>query len=415
MISMKKLYLSLLMLFMMLPVVVMADGISISCPDSAKVGDTINCTVAATSEQEIHSVDIPYTLPNGLSVSSFEAATINGNPWQGDSSNGSIQLYRDDTVKNTFNLGVLHIKINDGASIGNNTISLNGGKLFYGKNDELGPYSSSDVVAVTSGTTPSNPTPTPANPTPTPGDNPGVTYGGLKSLTSTKGILAPMFRTEQYGYVLTLAHDVESFDLIAVANDSNEVITYTDVDTGQAIVDTSNISFVTEDKESMSIEIKVGNETETYKVIVNREKDSTIGKPELASLTVGGKVVNLISGKYDYEVYLDDVSSYQVQATLADSVNYEFNDDYLTIPFNGTGENEYAILISPKVSGAGSNTYRLVVKKTGGTAPSTTKPTTKTPSNPVTGGVMASVMIIIMIAAFGVSYYLYKQTLNQNN
>ena len=391
----------------MLPVVVMADGVTINCPDSAKVGDTINCTVSATSEQEIHSVEIPFTLPTGLSASNYSTASDN---WYGNSiSNGKIESAIEGIGPGTFNIGTLNVTIGDGATIGNNTISLNGAKLYYGKNGELGPFSASDVVAVTSGTTP-------ANPTPTPGDNPGVTYVGLKSLTSTKGILAPMFKTEQHGYVLTLAHDVESFDLIAVANDSNEVITYTDVDTGQAIVDTSNISFVTEDKESMSIEIKVGNEAETYKVIVNREKDSTIGKPELASLTVGGKVVNLISGKYDYEVYLDDVSSYQVQATLTDSTNYKFNDDYLAIPFNGTGENEYAILISPKVSGAGSNTYKLVVKKTGGTAPSTAKPTTtKTPSNPVTGGVMASVMLIIMIAAFGVSYYLYKQTLNQNN
>ena len=387
-----------------MPDVISADSLSLSCPSSANVGDTIDCTVSATTTNTVSSASIPFTLPNGFSATSLTLAT--DVDWQGnDISNGKIDAYNSSGATGTFTLGTLKINIGSSATIGANTISLSNGTLFYNKGDTGATLNATSTVNVTNnGSTPNGSTP-PVDPTP--GDN--IT-GVLKSLRSDNGILAPMFTSTQYSYILTLESDVEQFNLIAEVDDPDTVVTFTNDDTGAVITDFGSIPFQTNGKEEMSISIKVGT------VIVNRKKADNVGKAELASLTVGGKIVNLISGKYDYEVYLDDVSSYQVQATLADSTNYKFDDDYLAIPFNGTGENEYAIVILPKVSGESSNTYRLVVKKNGGTAPSTTKPTTtRAPSNPVTGGVMASVMLIIMIAAFGVSYYLYKQTLNQNN
>ena len=383
------------MLLVAFPYYVKADtaAISVSC-DSTTVrpGDTISCTLEGVTDTEITEVVIKSTLSSQLTYTSF---TRNDDKWQGDGDDGFISLYRADEVTGTFPIGVVRIKVNDNATEGQATIEFNNIKFSAGRK----------VINGTNNTTTITIT------------NEVATSKGLQSLTPIGGTLGPQFVSTGKAYVLTIPGNATSFGLHAVAYDSDDEIVFLAGESKTPVTDPSNIAFTTDvGKTQMMVYIEVGsgNRMETYTIGVKKDVSAGISN-ELSSLTVGDQVVTLISGKYDdYNVILNDVSSYQVIADLNDRENFEIrNLDNLS---PRSGEGPFTIIIDPKDSASGLEgvTYTINVVKSGDAPqPSSVKPSSSSHIvNPTTGGAAPIVMAIILIASFGVSIYYYRKNIS---
>ena len=174
----------------------------------------------------------------------------------------------------------------------------------------------------------------------------------------------------------------------------------------------NNIVFKDESGQGkMSITITVNGKTEygLFVIYEQSELDNT-----LKSITIDGKNLDLISGKYDYEYTVSkDTKKFRVDAALNDSDNFKFG---AASNFNGEFSiNDVAhvvIVVEPKSFelGVSSRTYTITVKKEGVNVDK--KPVGgNVNNNPTTGDtsmyVMASILIISLIG----SVILYKKNL----
>ena len=256
--------------------------------------------------------------------------------------------------------------------------------------------------------------------------NPQPVPKGLASLTVTGGTLSPTFDSINTGYTITLnSVDTSSFSLNATANtSSDDVKVEREAGGSYETVTPSNIAFVTAgNNDVMLIRISVGSGERlvVYEITVDRPKAPSVGDPELATLTINGLDIPLTSGKYEYDLYVDEnVTSYALNATLKDPVNYKF-DDYLVPPFEISSK-EIPIKIVPKdeTTGLKSQNYVIRIKTTVIDPETQPKTTTKSsgyiPSgNPQTGGASVYIVGFMLVASFAISIYLYKKNMSGYN
>ena len=389
---MKKIKFIILSLLLIFPVEAYAltGKISIVCnPTTVKPGENVECLIKGNSDELVGSIESTITLKEGLSIVSFSPK----NPFEGnDVAGNKIETYNSSGVKDDFDIGTLKLKVADTATDGTFSLGLVNTK-FYGKDDKENTVSNASANIVVKSQEVSK---------------------GLKSLSVEGYNISPIFNSEQTGYMVTIKGD--SFKINAVAaNDNEEVLIYNEEDINTPL-SANNIKFSPKDG-AMAIIIKVG--TIEYNLVVTREIEQEYDNT-IKSITVGGKKIDLIAGKYDgYEVTLDDVKDYDIKIVLNDEDNFYVADATDGV-ISWQDEGVIRIVIYPKDSSSGIETltYWITVKKAGGSStPSSSRPSSTggTMTNPQTGNISIFVITLVLIGSLILSLNLYKKNMNYYN
>lgn len=389
---MKKIKFIILSLLLIFPVEAYAltGKISIVCnPTTVKPGENVECLIKGNSDELVGSIESTITLKEGLSIVSFSPK----NPFEGnDVAGNKIETYNSSGVKDDFDIGTLKLKVADTATDGTFSLGLVNTK-FYGKDDKENTVSNTSANIVVKSQEVSK---------------------GLKSLSVEGYNISPIFNSEQTGYMVTIKGD--SFKINAVAaNDNEEVLIYNEEDINTPL-SANNIKFSPKDG-AMAIIIKVG--TIEYNLVVTREIEQEYDNT-IKSITVGGKKIDLIAGKYDgYEVTLDDVKDYDIKIVLNDEDNFYVADATDGV-ISWQDEGVIRIVIYPKDSSSGIETltYWITVKKAGGSStPSSSRPSSTggTVTNPQTGNISIFVITLVLIGSLILSLNLYKNNMNYYN
>lgn len=385
---MKKIKFIILSLLLIFPVEAYAltGKISIVCnPTTVKPGENVECLIKGNSDELVGSIESTITLKEGLSIVSFSPK----NPFEGnDVAGNKIETYNSSGVKDDFDIGTLKLKVADTATDGTFSLGLVNTK-FYGKDDKENTVSNASANIVVKSQEVSK---------------------GLKSLSVEGYNISPIFNSEQTGYMVTIKGD--SFKINAVAaNDNEKVLIYNEVDKNTPL-NANNIKFSPKDG-AMAIIIKVG--TIEYNLFVTREIEQKYDNT-IKSITVGGKKIDLIAGKYDgYEVTLNDVKSYDIKIVLNDEENFYVADATDgVISWQDAGV--IRIVIYPKDSSSGIETltYWITVKKAG---ESSSRPSSTGGgiTNPQTGNISIFVITLVLIGSLILSLNLYKKNMNYYN
>lgn len=389
---MKKIKFIILSLLLIFPVEAYAltGKISIVCnPTTVKPGENVECLIKGNSDELVGSIESTITLKEGLSIVSFSPK----NPFEGnDIAGNKIETYNSSGVKDDFDIGTLKLKVADTATDGTFSLGLVNTK-FYGKDDKENTVSNASANIVVKSQEVSK---------------------GLKSLSVEGYNISPIFNSEQTGYMVTIKGDSFKIDAVA-ANDNEEVLIYNEEDRNTPL-SANNIKFSPKDG-AMAIIIKVG--TIEYNLVVTREIEQEYDNT-IKSITVGGKKIDLIAGKYDeYEVTLDDVKDYDIKIVLNDEDNF-YVDNATDGVISWQGDGPIPIVIYPKDSSSGIETltYWITVKKAGGSStPSSSRPSSTggTMTNPQTGNISIFVITLVLIGSLILSLNLYKKNMNYYN
>lgn len=385
----------LVLLLIMVPCLVLAleEGpkgtVTMQCtPSTVQAGAQVSCKITANSDINVTSFELKFSLSDGLSIVSY---TDNGG-WQGNKIDDKkepgryiIGGYGSEGTGN-FNLGTLVVKVDGAASAGTYTVSLVDSTFNDVNGNKQSVSNAQSVITVSE----------------------EEVKKGLSDLTAPGYTLNPLFTPTKNDYILEI--DSGSFKISAVPANSNDTVKmYNDKDQNTEL-NPDNISF-DPNGDTMLLRIVVGSgDNETKYVVSVKRKQETIKDNTLSSLTVGGTKVTLESGKDDYTVYLDDVSSYLVSATLSDEVNFEIDKN------NGgvgsySGETTTYIIVKPKDNSAGvdSRTYSIkVVKKSSTSTPSSNSDVSQ---NPHTGNISIFVITLLLIGSLIVSFNLYRKNM----
>ncbi len=388
---MKKIKFIILSLLLIFPVEAYAltGKISIVCnPTTVKPGENVECLIKGNSDELVGSIESTITLKEGLSIVSFSPK----NPFEGnDVAGNKIETYNSSGVKDDFDIGTLKLKVADTATDGTFSLGLVNTK-FYGKDDKENTVSNASANIVVKSQEVSK---------------------GLKSLSVEGYNISPIFNSEQTGYMVTIKGDSFKIDAVA-ANDNEEVLIYNEEDRNTPL-SANNIKFSPKDG-AMAIIIKVG--TIEYNLVVTREIEQEYDNT-IKSITVGGKKIDLIAGKYDgYEVTLDDVKDYDIKIVLNDEDNFYVADATDgVISWQDAGV--IRIVIYPKDSSSGIETltYWITVKKAGGSSTPSSRPSSTggTMTNPQTGNISIFVITLVLIGSLILSLNLYKKNMNYYN
>ncbi len=388
---MKKIKFIILSLLLIFPVEAYAltGKISIVCnPTTVKPGENVECLIKGNSDELVGSIESTITLKEGLSIVSFSPK----NPFEGnDVAGNKIETYNSSGVKDDFDIGTLKLKVADTATDGTFSLGLVNTK-FYGKDDKENTVSNASANIVVKSQEISK---------------------GLKSLSVEGYNISPIFNSEQTGYMVTIKGDSFKIDAVA-ANDNEEVLIYNEEDRNTPL-SANNIKFSPKDG-AMAIIIKVG--TIEYNLVVTREIEQEYDNT-IKSITVGGKKIDLIAGKYDgYEVTLDDVKDYDIKIVLNDEDNFYVADATDgVISWQDAGV--IRIVIYPKDSSSGIETltYWITVKKAGGSSTPSSRPSSTggTMTNPQTGNISIFVITLVLIGSLILSLNLYKKNMNYYN
>lgn len=370
----------------------LTGSITISCtPSQVKAGGTVTCSVTGTSDEAITSIELPYTLSSGATITSYN---FDKTVWNDSfTDNNKIEAVAENDLTGNFNIGSFTIKVNDNAQLGEIKFDFNNG-IFYDSKDAPNNISSAsgsftvieDVLK------------------------------GLKTLTCTNCKAQPQLVDNKYDYLIELSTaDITEFTLNAIANNANDTIAYSDADTNEALI-ASNITFKTSGGNTgMRVKITVGtgdNQTIYYVAVTKPVK--VVG--ELSSLNVGGINVILSSDRTEYIITLDDVTNYQIKANVKETDKFTIEDAANILNKNLNGENTYSIYVKPinNSSGYTSTMYKITVKKSGSSSSSSSNPAVPA-TNPKTGETGAVVMGVILIISFAASIYFYKKNMKDYN
>ena len=247
----------------------------------------------------------------------------------------------------------------------------------------------------------------------------------LSKISVTGGTLSPNFSSSIKNYSINLDKTTFSLDLTASNAHYQDDIVVTDEDGNK--LDIKNITFKNNNQGKMPIVIKVNDDTVYNLLVVYEEKELN---NSLKTLKVDGKEISLEDGKYDYTVTIGkSVNSVKIDASLNDSTNFKFTDE-----FNGTqivqtpsGTTSYPIIIQPSNSqiGAESVTYIIkLIKETSGNNGSNNNSGTSNNNsnnsgninkNPTTGGISIALMICILLCSLVGSIYIYQKKIENYN
>ena len=378
----------LITLIIIIPCKVMAlEGtFEVECtPAQVMPGEEVSCSIKGTSTDTVNNISANLSAAEGLEIVGFNASS----EWASgevSASNDKISVYGNGTSGN-FNIGTLKLKVSDTASDG--TLNLNFTKIEYWDSLEESNNIGNKQVPITVKNE--------------------VLEKGLKSLSVEGYTLGPSFSPETYGYTLVI--NSKTFKINAVPANANDTVTIYDVVDKTTPLDANNITFVAHGGTMMiNIVVGTGGTGNEYNISIQRETEEYDNT--LASLTVGGKTVSCDADDMCY-VYLDDVSSYSISATLSDPDNFEI-DRSNGGPGDYKKEANIIIIVKPKDSSSGyeGRTYTVVVKQNSSGGNPGGGSSGDIPSNPQTGNISIFIITLILIASLIVSLNLYKKNMN---
>ena len=104
---MRKIFRFCFMFFLLVfPFMVKASSVSINCSDIA-TSNSLSCDITGNTDKVISAVSAKVRSNSNLSFSSFKPSSI----WQGDGSDGSIDLYTAEDVTGDFGIGSLSLNV----------------------------------------------------------------------------------------------------------------------------------------------------------------------------------------------------------------------------------------------------------------------------------------------------------------
>lgn len=393
----KNKFLFLIIIFILLPTRINAlvGNIGIICSDAnIKSGDEVTCTISGNTDEAIKLIEANITTTDNLQLVSSELSLQEG--WSGSTiDNSKISVSTDSRVGN-FTIGSFKIKAIDTATNGFASVGISSISFVDVSNNSNTISNTSYVITI---------------------DNNDNNLTGLSNLNVTGGTLSPFFVPNTKSYTLVI--DSDNFGIEAIPANIGDQISIINTDDNTEL-NASNIIFSSKSG-SMSIEIRVGtgDRLVTYSLIVSKKiSDNDI--KYLSSLTIGGKTISLVNGKYDYEVSLNDTSSFTVRAVLEDSSKYlieNLNGNIESGIYEITTNNtSLAIIIKPKdaTTGLEGVIYSVTVKKINEQDTSSSNPTDSSQnniSNPQTGNISVFVITLILISSLIISLNMYKKNI----
>lgn len=385
-----KIILGLLIIFLPIKARALTASASITCtPTKVKAGSDISCVIAGSSDISVEAVSASISLLEGMSINSFTASSDSG--FQGnDVANNKIDVFGGN-AKGNFKIGTLSIKISSDVAPGSLNLGLSNIN-FYGSDDKKNEIA---VVSTTINVVKEE------------------VKKGLKSLNIAG--LTSLFEPNRHDYTAIIKNDIFSIEAIP-ANESDQIKIYNIEDETKELT-ANSIKYTPNNDGKMAVKIVVGSggEENTYTIIIEKEIVVTYDN-SLSTLTIGGKKITLIKNKYDYEVILDDISNYNVNATLSDPEHFEIDSSNGGLG-NWQGATNIPIIIKAKDSSSGfpGVTYSINVKqKSVQPVPS---PDSNTPidSNPQTGNISIFIITVILLASLVISLEIYKKNISEYN
>ena len=290
----KKIILMGVVLSILLPINVKAlsGSINISCNDSnVIVGNSTNCSITGNSDSEVSALAMTLSSGGSISISNIVTSSV----WQGNGSDGDIQLYTDSNKTGNFSIAAFTIT---GNSVGSGTITASG-VMFTGADfNDVGVSGKNIVINVKEKETPKpNPEPT-SKPSNNDNNNNNSNNNNqvkksndatLKSLSISDVNFE--FSSDKYDYEVDVNNDVDKIEIEAIVNNDKAKVTIPE-----------DLSLkIGKNKFTIVVEAEDGTKKE-YNISVNRLDRKLSNNTYLSKLTIEGYDIIFRKDKYIYNI-----------------------------------------------------------------------------------------------------------------
>lgn len=290
----------------------LSGSASISCNStSIEVGSSTSCTLYGYSNEGVSAVAASLTVGGSISISNINTSSN----WQGNGSDGNIQLYTDSNKSGSF--GIVSFTVT-GNSVGSGTINVGGIKFSDASFNENGISGTSLGITVNEKYVPKpDPTPTTPNTVTTPSNNSGsnsnnnVTDNKKSNDASLKSLVIKgvnfEFSKDKLEYDIEVSNNVDKLDITAeVNNDKSKVAIPSDLS-----LKVGNNSF------TIVVEAEDGTKSE-YKINVKRLDRVLSSNTNLSKLVINGYNISFSKDKYIYDLGNIKSSKLNIIATSED-------------------------------------------------------------------------------------------------
>lgn len=302
---------------LLFPIIVSAlsGSASISCNStSIEVGSSTSCSLYGYSNEGVSAVAASLTAGGSISISNINTSSN----WQGNGSDGNIQLYTDSNMSGSF--GIVSFTVT-GNSVGSGTINVGGIRFSDASFNENGISGTSLSITVNEKYVPKpDPTPTTSNTVTTPSNNSGsnsnnnVTDNKKSNDASLKSLVIKgvnfEFSKDKLEYDVEVSNNVDKLDITAeVNNDKAKVTIPSDLS-----LKVGNNSF------TIVVEAEDGSKSE-YKINVKRLDRVLSSNTNLSKLVINGYNISFSKDKYIYDLGNIKSSKLNITATSEDALS----------------------------------------------------------------------------------------------
>lgn len=291
----KKIILMGVVLSILLPINVKAlsGSINISCNDSnVIVGNSTNCSITGNSDSEVSALAMTLSSGGSISISNIVTSSV----WQGNGSDGDIQLYTDNNKTGNFSIATFTVT---GNSVGSGTITASG-VMFTGADfNDVGVSGKNIVINVKEKETPKpNPEPTP-KPSNNGNNNNNSNNNNNQIKKSNDATLKSLsisdvnfeFSSDKYDYEVDVNNDVDKIEIEAIVNNDKAKVTIPE-----------DLSLkIGKNKFTIVVEAEDGTKKE-YNISINRLDRKLSNNTYLSKLTIEGYDIIFRKDKYIYNI-----------------------------------------------------------------------------------------------------------------
>lgn len=291
----KKIILMGVILSILLPINVKAlsGSINISCNDSnVIVGNSTNCSITGNSDSEVSALAMTLSSGGSISISNIVTSSV----WQGNGSDGDIQLYTDNNKTGNFSIATFTVT---GNSVGSGTITASG-VMFTGADfNDVGVSGKNIVINVKEKETPKpNPEPTP-KPSNNGNNNNNSNNNNNQVKKSNDATLKSLsisdvnfeFSSDKYDYEVDVNNDVDKIEIEAIVNNDKAKVTIPE-----------DLSLkIGKNKFTIVVEAEDGTKKE-YNISINRLDRKLSNNTYLSKLTIEGYDIIFRKDKYIYNI-----------------------------------------------------------------------------------------------------------------
>lgn len=291
----KKIILMGVVLSILLPINVKAlsGSINISCNDSnVIVGNSTNCSITGNSDSEVSALAMTLSSGGSISISNIVTSSV----WEGNGSDGNIQLYTDSNKTGNFSIATFTVT---GNSVGSGTITASG-VMFTGADfNDVGVSGKNIVINVKEKETPKpNPEPTP-KPSNNGNNNNNSNNNNNQVKKSNDATLKSLsisdvnfeFSSDKYDYEVDVNNDVDKIEIEAIVNNDKAKVTIPE-----------DLSLkIGKNKFTIVVEAEDGTKKE-YNISINRLDRKLSNNTYLSKLTIEGYDIIFRKDKYIYNI-----------------------------------------------------------------------------------------------------------------